>query len=116
MSISSRLAKLLKKKKCHNSFKIKIKGFIQKIMKIILSRKGFDSQFGGEGSPILPDGTLLSFSIPSMKYTSKILYDGNDYEPTQYKDLQIPPNIQNSLLEDGIKRIITYKGLDFLKC
>lgn len=36
-------------------------------MKIILSRKGFDSGFGGMPSPILPDGTLLSMPIPSLK-------------------------------------------------
>lgn len=34
-------------------------------MKIILSRKGFDSSNGGCPSPILPDGTLLSLPIPS---------------------------------------------------
>lgn len=34
-------------------------------MKIILSRKGFDSGYGGIPSPILPDGTMLSFPIPS---------------------------------------------------
>ena len=34
-------------------------------MKIILSRKGFDSQYGKQASPILPDGTLLSLPIPS---------------------------------------------------
>lgn len=34
-------------------------------MKVILSRKGFDSSFGGCPSPILPDGTLLSLPIPS---------------------------------------------------
>ncbi len=28
-------------------------------MKIILSRKGFDSANGGQASPILPDGTML---------------------------------------------------------
>jgi hypothetical protein len=33
-------------------------------MKIILSRKGFDSQYGKAFSPILPDGTLLSLPIP----------------------------------------------------
>ena len=33
-------------------------------MKIILSRKGFDSGAGGSPSPILPDGTLLSIPIP----------------------------------------------------
>jgi hypothetical protein len=34
-------------------------------MKIILSRKGFDSASGGQPSPIMPDGTLLSLPIPS---------------------------------------------------
>jgi hypothetical protein len=34
-------------------------------MKIILSRKGFDSSYGGQPSPILPDGTLLTMPIPS---------------------------------------------------
>ncbi|GAB3335575.1 hypothetical protein GCM10027429_17970 [Marivirga atlantica] len=33
-------------------------------MKIILSRKGFDNQYGKQASPILPDGTLLSLPIP----------------------------------------------------
>lgn len=33
-------------------------------MKIILSRKGFDSDFGKGPSPILPDGTLLSLPVP----------------------------------------------------
>lgn len=34
-------------------------------MKIILSRKGFDSEYGKQPSPILPDGKLISFPIPS---------------------------------------------------
>ena len=34
-------------------------------MKIILSRKGFDSANGGIVSPIMEDGTLVSFPIPS---------------------------------------------------
>ncbi len=42
-------------------------------MKIILSRKGFDSSCGGVPSPILPDGTLLSLPIPSRD--SPITYD-----------------------------------------
>ena len=29
-------------------------------MKIILSRKGFDSSYGGGASPIMPNGDLLS--------------------------------------------------------
>ena len=34
-------------------------------MKVILSRKGFDSVNGGIVSPILEDGTMISFPIPS---------------------------------------------------
>lgn len=33
-------------------------------MKIILSRKGFDSASGGVPSPIFPDGTMMSLPIP----------------------------------------------------
>jgi len=40
-------------------------------MKVILSRKGFDSKNGGMPSPILPDGTLLSLPIPSPLDTEK---------------------------------------------
>jgi hypothetical protein len=36
-------------------------------MKIILSRKGFDSSLGGVASPILPDGSLFSLPIPDPK-------------------------------------------------
>ena len=34
-------------------------------MKLVLSRKGFDSGTGGHPSPILPDGRMLSLPIPS---------------------------------------------------
>lgn len=34
-------------------------------MRIILSRKGFDSEYGGCASPILPDGKMISMPIPS---------------------------------------------------
>lgn len=33
-------------------------------MRIIFSRKGFDSQYGRVASPILPDGTMYSLPIP----------------------------------------------------
>ncbi len=49
-------------------------------MKIILSRKGFDSGYGGYPSPILPDGRLVSLPIP---YTS---------ESIKYSDLMIDEN------------------------
>jgi hypothetical protein len=42
-------------------------------MKIILSRKGFDSGSGGAPSPILPDGTLVSLPIPDK--SSRIRYE-----------------------------------------
>lgn len=50
-------------------------------MKVILSRKGFDSSNGGCPSPIMPDGTLLSMPIPSNDRDSyeDLLYDGITY-------------------------------------
>jgi hypothetical protein bpseBC_38923 len=36
-------------------------------MKVVLSRKGFDSSNGGSASPILPDGRMLSLPIPAGK-------------------------------------------------
>jgi len=47
-------------------------------MKVILSRKGFDSKFGGCASPILPDGTLFSLPIPSKQ--DRIKYSDISYE------------------------------------
>jgi len=46
-------------------------------MKIILSRKGFDSYYGGYPSPILPDGKMISLPIPSP------------IDSTRYIDLKI---------------------------
>lgn len=51
-------------------------------MKIILSRKGFDTTSGGCPSPILPDGTLLTMPIPdneALKY-SDLQYNGCTYD------------------------------------
>ena len=47
-------------------------------MKIILSRKGFDSAWGGCPSPVLPDGTMLSMPIPSVENT------GTTYEEIRH--------------------------------
>ena len=46
-------------------------------MKVILSRKGFDSYYGGYPSPILPDGRMISLPIPSL------------IDSTRYIDLKI---------------------------
>lgn len=51
------------------------------ILKIILSRKGFDSKAGGYPSPILPDGTLVSLPIPE------------ENTGIYYKDLKINTNL-----------------------
>jgi len=40
-------------------------------MKVILSRKGFDSERGGYASPILPDARLLSLPIPNTPDSSR---------------------------------------------
>lgn len=48
--------------------KIELRDFTLKwgsSMKVILSRKGFDSANGGIVSPVFPDGRMLSFPIPS---------------------------------------------------
>ena len=38
-------------------------------MKIILSRKGFDSSTGKVPSPVFPDGTMISLPIPDRSST-----------------------------------------------
>ena len=53
-------------------------------MKIILSRKGFDSANGGCPSPIMPDGTLLSMPIPSQDDTG---YEDLYFNGTSYAEL-----------------------------
>ena len=45
-------------------------------MKIVLSRKGFDSQYGGVPSPVFPDGTAFSFPIPGRR------------SPTRFRDVR----------------------------
>jgi len=65
----------------------------KQIMKVILSRKGFDSAFGGYPSPILPSGEIVSLSIPSDDLIS-------------YSDLKISGSTYYDLMTDlkpGIK-------------
>ena len=74
-------------------------------MKIILSRKGFDSANGGIVSPIMEDGTLISFPIPSddrdnfedliyggQTYT-KILQDLKYKEHPKYHNCHLDPDL-----------------------
>lgn len=54
-------------------------------MKIVLSRKGFDSQYGRIASPVLPDGTLLSLPIPTS--TSRCRFAELKHGGSSYADL-----------------------------
>ncbi len=64
-------------------------------MKVILSRKGFDSANGGIVSPIFEDGTMISFPIPSD--------DWDRYDELQYKGIPY-----SEILKD-----LNYKGPSF---
>lgn len=55
-------------------------------MKVILSRKGFDSSYGGCPSPVLPDGTMLSMPIPSGE-DSELKFDDIIYGEKTYLDI-----------------------------
>lgn len=69
-------------------------------MKVVLSRKGFDSASGGYPSPILPDGTLLSIPIPSMRYSRNCspdsigvnwkTWNNQDFQQLTYSELSLP--------------------------
>lgn len=63
-------------------------------MRIVLSRKGFDSAAGGGPSPVLEDGTLLSLPIPekaNQGHAPKNLETANWHK---YDDLNLPPKIK----------------------
>lgn len=57
-------------------------------MKLILSRKGFDSAAGGVASPILPDGTMLSLPIPDRR------------SPIRYSDIRLQGHDIGKVVED----------------
>ena len=57
-------------------------------MKIVLSRKGFDSSNGGFPSPILPDGTVVFLPIPMQ------------CSPTRFRDVRWRGGSLGTLVED----------------
>lgn len=69
-------------------------------MKVILSRKGFDSESGGYASPILPNGRLLSLPIP------------NTPDSARYCELKLTPSMTYyDLMQDlNKKKYIKYKA------
>ena len=64
-------------------------------MKVILSRKGFDSSNGGIVSPIFEDGTVVSLPIPS-------------HDRDSFSDLQYAGTLYSEILSD-----LHYKGENF---
>ena len=54
-------------------------------MKVILSRKGFDSANGGIVSPIFEDGTMISMPIPAEE--DSYSYDDLCYQGVSYRDI-----------------------------
>ena len=55
-------------------------------MKVILSRKGFDSSYGGCASPILPNGTMLSMPIPGGE-DCQLKFEDIRYGENTYLDI-----------------------------
>ena len=67
-------------------------------MRIILSRKGFDSSAGGFPSPILPDGRLLSLPIPVKDN------DGAIFDDVKFDDDSIGNMVES--LTEGKRQIL----------
>ncbi len=65
-------------------------------MRVILSRKGFDSSYGGCPSPVLPDGTMLSMPIPSGE-DSELKFDDIKYGEYTYSEIwnKLNPKLKN---------------------
>jgi hypothetical protein len=61
------------------------------IMKIILSRKGFDSSFGGVASPILPSGEMCTLPIPQSPDRETAIH----YQDIRYGDLTLGKLVQD---------------------
>ena len=68
-------------------------------MKIILSRKGFDSSAGKQANPIMPDGTLLSLPIPEKEDAD--MYSLLQWKGTSYYDIIHSLNPKTHLLPDS---------------
>lgn len=54
-------------------------------MKVIFSKKGFDSEYGKIASPLLEDGTFLSLPIPQK--TDKLCYTDIHYNKKTYDEI-----------------------------
>lgn len=75
----------------------------RKEMKIILSRKGFDSASGGYPSPIMPDGRMISLPIPEkdsdIKYSKLQLTPYKNYCSIMQELMGSEIRLENSKLD-----------------
>ncbi len=90
-------------------------------MKVVLSRKGFDSSYGGMANPILPDGTLLPLPIPAKGESLK--YIDLHYKSHSYYDIitQLKPttkikenwtcHLDPDLIKEVVNREMPWKPL-----
>ena len=74
-------------------------------MKLVLSRKGFDSSAGGKPSPIFPDRRMVSLPIPDINSAilySDLRYDGRPLAPlvTQLTGKKVPEHFRAHLDPD----------------
>ncbi len=85
-------------------------------MKIILSRKGFDSANGGMPSPIFPENIIVSLPIPSSHSPTKIsglnvngydianvIYDLSSKRLTSEQYVHLDPDIDHNILTNRHK-------------
>ena len=89
-------------------------------MKLILSRKGFDSSAGGVPSPIFPDGRIVSLPIPDK--SSVVTYGGICHEGGSLGNLvsdltsgRVPPHyrahIDPDLVADSLPRLPDWRPI-----
>ena len=89
-------------------------------MKLILSRKGFDSSAGGVPSPILPEGRMVALPIPDKHSAityNDISYDGGSLGKlvAELTNGRIPPyyraHIDPDLAEDSLPRLPDWRPI-----
>ena len=80
-------------------------------MKLILSRKSFDSSYGGKPNLIFSDDTLLPLPIPGNKYVSGFDFNHEKYDPTEYIHLNLPKSVLKLLEDNNLNNITNYADL-----
>ena len=89
-------------------------------MKLIFSRKGFDSSSGGVPSPIFPDGRMVSLPIPDDR--SKVTYADISYNGASLGPLvarltggdipaHSPAHIDPDLAQDSLPRLAGWRPI-----